>query len=157
MWLFIYIISTGNCLFLILKIYQTQPKPPKPFYISHVAFDFFWHPEICPNAPSPGLCRSCRRYWRRPRPLPPAAPGRSPRGRRAPRSAARCRRSRPSRPRRRAPSAAGAARRRGGRPRPPGRCRCCLGGRPPREGVRWKGHRGHMGDPTFVTGRLERE
>ena len=28
---------------------------------------------------------------------------------------------------------------------------------PPWEGVRWKGRRGHNGDPKFVTGRLELE
>ena len=61
--------------------------------------------------------------------------------------AARSTRCRPSRPRRRAPSAAGAGSPRGDRARPPGRCRCRLGGPRAAPGPRWQGGRGHNGDP----------
>ena len=108
---------------------QNLPNLPKPPYvlhftsfhiISHFEFEIFWHPEISPKhrvSISSGP-RGRRSPWRPSRPLPPAAPGRSPRGRRTPPRAARCRRRRPSRSRRRAPSAAGAAPRRGDRARP---------------------------------------
>ena len=152
MWLLIQMISTGNCLGKS-PIKPTKPtKPALPFtfhIISHFEFDFFRHLEISQSTVSISSGpRGRRRSWRRPRPPPPAAPGRSPRGRcPPPRSAARCRRSRFCWPRRRAPSAAGAGPRRGDRGWPPGGCRCRLGGpRAAPGGHRWQG-RGHNGDP----------
>ena len=127
------------------KTYQTHQTHPT-VYISHhfTSFHmlnsiFVWHLEISPKhrASISSGPRGLYCSWPPPRPPPPAAPGTSPRGRRAPQGAARWRRGRPpSRPRRRAPSAAGAGPRRGGRAGPPGRCRCRLGatGRP-REGA----------------------
>ena len=158
MWLLIQIISTGNC-FLKALLKKNLPSPPNPPYrlhftsfhiISHFDFDFFLHPEISPKhrASISSRPRGLPQPWRRPRPPPPAAPGRSPRGLRPLRSAARWRRLCSSRPRRRAPSAAGAGPRRGDRWRPPGGCRCRLGGpRAAPGGHRWKGRRGHNGDP----------